>query len=159
MGLLAATEHQSDLTAGTQTGNFDRDQLTVGNLAEAQRRGSTATPMPISTARLMPSRLGNATWMLIGVSALVGAKHALPRRRGIVVRDDCLLPDFFDCRAASSRQWMAGVRQHDQLVAAKRDGLQAAVRRLKRQDAKVQAPVQDLRGNGRDRTRRTSISA
>ena len=34
MGLLAATEHQSDLTAGTQAGNFDRDQLTVGNLAE-----------------------------------------------------------------------------------------------------------------------------
>ena len=33
----------------------------------AQRRGSSATPIPISTARLMPSRLGSEIWMLIDV--------------------------------------------------------------------------------------------
>ena len=35
--------------------------------ARAHRFGSRATPSPISTARLMPSRLGSAIWMLIDV--------------------------------------------------------------------------------------------
>ena len=33
----------------------------------AQRRGSSATPMPISTARLMPSSEGSEIWILIDV--------------------------------------------------------------------------------------------
>ena len=149
MRLLAAAEDETDLTSGAQARHLDRHQLTVGNLAERaaswQHRDSHAhfdRPLDAVKARQRDLDVDRR------VSALVGAKHALPRRRGIVVRDDCLLPDFFDGRAASTRQWMAGMRQHDQLVAAKRDGLQATVRRLKRQDAKVQAPVQDLRSNG-----------
>ena len=36
------------------------------NVDSAQRLGSSATPIFISTARLMASRLGSATWMLMG---------------------------------------------------------------------------------------------
>ena len=72
----------------------------------AQRRGSSATPSPISTARLMPSRLGSDDLDVERrVTLFVEPQHALARRRRIVVRDDRLAPDLLDrdplaCRRA-----------------------------------------------------------
>ena len=94
------------------------------------------------------------------VPALVGAQHALARRRRIVVRDHRLLPDLLDRGAPPAGQRMLRVREHHELVAAERERLQAAVGGLKRQHAEVEAPVEEL---GRDLTatgtRRTSTSA
>ena len=65
--LPGLAKDQAHVPRSTQRRHFDGDQVPRAISVSAQRRGSSATPIPISTARLMPSRLGSEIWMLIDV--------------------------------------------------------------------------------------------
>ena len=127
----------------------------------AQRRGSSATPSFISTARLMPSRLGSAITMLSGdVLLLEQPQHALARRRRIVVRDDrSRAPNssIVTCLAAGERVR----RRHEQheLVGADGNVEQARFGRLERQRRRSRGcPAALRRAICRAGTRRTSTA-
>jgi hypothetical protein len=75
--------------------------------------------------------------------ALVGAQHAVARRRRIVVRDHDLASDFLQRHAVAPRQRMFRRRQQHHVVAAERERLHAAIRRLEREHAEVEAAIED----------------
>ena len=112
----------------------------------AQRRGSSATPICIATARLMPSRLGSDTRMLAGnVVLLEQPEHAVAHVRRVVVRDDRLpralrqrhLPrlrpaDATDGTSMTSSSWPEDDRAEPRLGGLEREHaeVEAALRHL-----------------------------
>ena len=86
----------ADGAAAAAAATVRRDQRAAGELGRrAQRRGSSATPRFISTARLMPSRLGSAI-VMFSFSCRCSNRRStlLAGRRRLVVRDDVLLAEL-----------------------------------------------------------------
>ncbi len=81
------------------------------------------------------------------VATLVDPEHAFARRRWVVVSNDRLAAHFFNRYSLFRCEPMTRVRQHDQLVAAKRDRLQPLVGWLKRQHTEIEAALEEFRCN------------
>ena len=63
------------------------------------------------------------------------------------MRDDDLAADFFERHAPARRERVLRRRQQDHVVAAKRERLDAAVGRLKREHAEVETAIEDRVGD------------
>ena len=64
--LAAAAEHEPHLARASRARDVDRDELAARDLRQRTAARQQRDAELISTARLMPSRLGSAIWMLIG---------------------------------------------------------------------------------------------
>ena len=118
--LAALRQTRRDLTLGDSARGPDGDEPAARDLGDRAAPRQQRDAEPISTARLMPSRLGSAITMLSGdVPLLEEAQHALARRRRIVVRDHGLAPDLLhrDLRRRGER--MRGRHQQHELVGAR----------------------------------------
>ena len=126
----------------------------------AQRRGSSATPIPISTARLIPSRLGSDIRMLIGVRAAVRRRAARDRApaTGRCARSRSARPISSMRHRAVSASGCVGPASSTSSSAPSDMRLHAAVGRLEGQHAEVEAALELAPAICRDGTRRTSTA-
>ena len=147
--LAGPPEHEPHVTLGAELRDLHRDQPSRRDLRQRHRRGSTATPSPISTARLIPSRLGSATRMLSGACRRSYSRSTRSRAGdGSLCAITVSAPDLLACDTRlRPRQRMAGMRQHHQLVVSQRHRLQRAFRRMKRQHAEVEGAIQQRGGD------------
>ena len=89
--------------------------------ASAQRRGSSATPSSISTARLMPSRLGSAIWMLSGLVRCSNRRSTRSRAGdGSLCAMTRLARELLHRHLLAPGERMRRGHEHHELVAAER---------------------------------------
>ena len=131
---------QSHLSRPAERRNLHRDEVAARDLGQraAARQQRDADPHFDRAFDAVEARQRDLD-VDRRAPALVRAEHALARGRRIVVRDDDLAPDLLERDSSSGRQRMPRRREQDEIVGAERHRLDAAVGRLKRQHAEVEA--------------------
>ena len=137
--LAGLPKRQPHLPRRAQLRHFDGDQVSARDLGQraAARQQRHADPHLDRALDAVEARQRNLD-VDRRAPALVGAQDALAGRRRFVVRDHDLPADLLDRDPSSVRERMARRREQDDVVAAERDGLDAAIGGLEREHAEVE---------------------
>lgn len=151
--LAGAPVDETHLTGEPELGDLDRGELStrdLGQRAALRQQGHAEThldraldPVQARQPDLDVDRR---------VALLVEPEHPLAGRRRLVVGDHGLAAELLHGDARSSRQRMPGIDQHDELVVAEGEGLQAPLARREGQHPEVERAAEHFPGDlpGRD---------